>query len=196
MLVAARIGTMAQSGKQLPYDAEVEYLESNGNQYIDTEFVIAATDRVVVRAFFNASDNLGSRILLGIGNPELWVTTGICRFNNENSCKIKNAIVLDAWNDISIDKDLCIVNTITFNMSLGTFIDNFLSLWLFAGNKSTANGTNGRIASCKIYRSSFLVRDYIPVRVGSIGYMYDRVSGQLFGNQGSGAFIIGQDKTT
>ena len=38
--------------------------------------------------------------------------------------------------------------------------------------------------------------DFIPVRVGSIGYMYDRVSGQLFGNSGTGAFIIGPDKTT
>ena len=37
--------------------------------------------------------------------------------------------------------------------------------------------------------------DFIPVRVGDIGYLYDRMSGQLFGNQGTGAFIIGPDKT-
>ena len=37
------------------------------------------------------------------------------------------------------------------------------------------------------------VLDLIPVRKGNIGYMYDRVSGQLFGNQGTGAFIIGND---
>ena len=34
----------------------------------------------------------------------------------------------------------------------------------------------------------------IPVRVGQVGYMYDRVSGQLFGNQGTGNFILGEDK--
>ena len=43
-----------------------------------------------------------------------------------------------------------------------------------------------------------LERDFIPVRVGSganaVGYMYDRVSGQLFGNAGTGAFVIGPDK--
>ena len=38
-----------------------------------------------------------------------------------------------------------------------------------------------------------LVRDYIPVRVGQVGYMYDKVSGQLFGNSGTGNFILGND---
>lgn len=37
--------------------------------------------------------------------------------------------------------------------------------------------------------------DLIPVRVGSVGYMYDKISGQLFGNAASsGAFILGADK--
>lgn len=29
----------------------------------------------------------------------------------------------------------------------------------------------------------------------AVGYMYDRVSGELFGNAGTGAFVIGPDKT-
>jgi len=44
---------------------------------------------------------------------------------------------------------------------------------------------------CKIYENNLLVRDYIPVKVNEIGYMYDKVSGQLFGNTGTGTFIIG-----
>ena len=35
--------------------------------------------------------------------------------------------------------------------------------------------------------------DLIPVRKGTIGYMYDKVSGQLFGNAGTGSFILGND---
>ena len=34
MMLGAR--TAAWSGKQLPYDAEVEYLESSGTQWINT----------------------------------------------------------------------------------------------------------------------------------------------------------------
>jgi hypothetical protein len=43
--------------------------------------------------------------------------------------------------------------------------------------------------------NDILVRDFIPVRVGNVGYMYDKVSGQLFGNSGTGNFILGPDKT-
>ena len=34
----------------------------------------------------------------------------------------------------------------------------------------------------------------IPVRKDGVGYMYDTVSGQLFGNIGTGNFILGPDK--
>lgn len=33
--------------------------------------------------------------------------------------------------------------------------------------------------------------DLISVRVGQVGYMYDKVSGQLFGNAGTGTFVLG-----
>lgn len=53
-------------------------------------------------------------------------------------------------------------------------------------------------AYCKIY--NFILRennksvlDMIPVRVGGEGFMYDRVSGKLFGNAGTGRFILGPD---
>jgi hypothetical protein len=39
-----------------------------------------------------------------------------------------------------------------------------------------------------------LTEHFIPVRVGTTGYMYDKVSGQLFGNVGTGDFILGADK--
>lgn len=51
-----------------------------------------------------------------------------------------------------------------------------------------------RIYAAKLYDSNTLVRDFIPVRVGSVGYLYDRVTQQLFGNAGTGAFVLGPDK--
>ena len=182
--------------KQLPYDAEVEYLESTMTQWVDTGYVLSASDRIVVQAYFQTDDNYGGRVLLGVVNPKLWITTGLCRFNDENSASINKLRKLGAWNSISIDKDYCTCNGTAVHMSKGTFLDNSLSLWLFRANTASEDlgKTNGRIASCKIYRSSVLVRDFIPVRVGTVGYMYDRVSGELFGNSGTGAFIIGPDK--
>ena len=58
---------------------------------------------------------------------------------------------------------------------------------------------NFQIYGCKLWNGITLVRDFIPVRVGSgssaVGYLYDRVSGELFGNAGTGEFLIGPDKT-
>ena len=48
----------------------------------------------------------------------------------------------------------------------------------------------------KIQMGDNHVRDFIPVRKDGVGYMYDKISGQLFGNAGTGAFVIGPDKTT
>jgi hypothetical protein len=50
-----------------------------------------------------------------------------------------------------------------------------------------------RLKYLKIYENNELVQDLIPVRKGTIGYMYDKVSGQLFENIGSGSFILGPD---
>ena len=42
-------------------------------------------------------------------------------------------------------------------------------------------------------QNGIIEHDYIPVRVGQVGYMYDRVSRRLFGNAGTGAFVLGPD---
>ena len=52
----------------------------------------------------------------------------------------------------------------------------------------------GEIYACQIYEGDTLVRDFIPVRKGTTGYMYDKVSGNLFGNSGTGDFVLGNDK--
>lgn len=54
--------------------------------------------------------------------------------------------------------------------------------------------------SCRLYwfnakhADGSPVCDLIPVRKGSTGYLYDRVSGRLYGNAGTGSFILGPDK--
>jgi hypothetical protein len=47
----------------------------------------------------------------------------------------------------------------------------------------------------KIIVDDVLSKDYIPVRVDTTGYMYDKISGTLFGNDGTGSFVLGPDKT-
>ena len=51
----------------------------------------------------------------------------------------------------------------------------------------------GRIYHLRIDKAGVTEFDLIPVRIGNEGYMYDRVSGKLFGNAGTGKFILGPD---
>ena len=53
-----------------------------------------------------------------------------------------------------------------------------------------------RIYPVEITSDSVLVRKVIPVRVGNVGYMYDRVTRKLFGNAGTGNFTLGPDVAT
>ena len=75
------------------------------------------------------------------------------------------------------------------------------SLWLFGLNTNTTNPNSFHceIGETKIWMDDTLVRDLQPVRFTneqgvSEGAMYDRVSGELFRNQGTGTFVIGPDK--
>lgn len=49
------------------------------------------------------------------------------------------------------------------------------------------------VHALSIKKNGSLVRDFIPVRVGNDGCMYDKVTKQLFENAGSGSFTIGND---
>ena len=59
---------------------------------------------------------------------------------------------------------------------------------------STTYPTGLRIAHIAIYDGETLVRDLVPVRIGNEGFMYDYVTETLFGNQGTGRFMLGPDK--
>jgi NADPH-dependent curcumin reductase CurA len=67
------------------------------------------------------------------------------------------------------------------------------SLVIYGRNSSTPNGGVVKIRSAKILRDGAPILDLSSVRIGSTGSMYDRVSGQLFGNNGTGDFIVGAD---
>lgn len=72
-------------------------------------------------------------------------------------------------------------------------------LTLHIGMKTTGyDGTgfenwSGRFYACQIWDGQTLVRDFVPCRIGTTGYLYDRVSQTLFGNIGTGDFTLGPD---
>ena len=190
-----------------PYDAEIAYLESTGTQYINTGIVPTPTLSLDCSGYFpNGSPGMrfGSR---ASANSECFYAVGVIS-NSANlvrysfgasgtwdelqrytAAKPHRRFILNAsTKSVFIEYSDGASEVLSFSQS--AFTGSF-PLFLFAFNNagtasSSASGT--RLSACRIFDGSTLVRDFQPVRVGSgssaVGYLYDRVSGTLFGNAG------------
>ena len=220
MMLGAR--TAAWSGKPLPYDAEVEWIESTSmKEFIDSGIVgtsgIEVTSKcTLLYMTVNYSAMWGSRARSKVNDFQVY-------YNNPSAGGTPYSIVLrtgsgqkeisasslgiegsliDKTLDITARSGTIIVNGITFSTPLFNFTTPH-SICLFCEYTNGAYGNFGRFR----YRSwsakydGVFVSDLISVRFTnengvSEGAMYDRVSGQIYRNAGTGAFIIGPDKTT
>ncbi len=196
-----------------PYDVEVEYLESGGMAnpcFIDTGFIPNNTTRVVVRIkdyqelgrwIFGARRGFSDRSY-GIYTATEDGTSGF-QFGT-NHITIGNANILLNNRSLTIDFNGA-ARTCTITNEYGAIVSTAMGGVVFSAPCPLAifalNNNGSKIAFTKlkmydalIYDSDVIVRDFIPVRIGTTGYMYDKVSGKLFGNSGTGEFILGPDK--
>lgn len=193
-------------GKNLPYDAEIEYMQGDGVSYIDTGIICSNDSKVELKAKNNnntiANGMFGSRIYVDKMSRCFYLyslNTSQVQFGFNNTGENANTET-SAEHTYIIEKNGCYRDGVkVLDVSNAPFVCPSSAL-LFSCHTGS-NGLNvdsrmmtGRINYCKIWNSNVLVRDLIPVRVGTTGYMYDKVSGQLFSNQGTGAFILGPDK--
>lgn len=182
---------------------EVEYLESTGTQWIDTGILPSEDLRTkVVQAYTGTSIAKNSSILgsNGNGNLRYWI-------NYDNHFEVGYGNYL-ATNVVVQPNE---VNTIDFN-----YIKNGSHYFSFNGTEYTSSGTPntqyniilfGRVvmnsspvlATQRIYKVQFirndvLIGDFIPVLDWSgVPCMYDKVTGKVFYNQGTGSFTYGRE---
>lgn len=183
----------------LPYDAEVEYLEGDGNSYIDTGIIVTNTDAINAVVMFLSKS--GDNMLFGSAssNVGIWVeiyanNTWYVRFGSTSSSSHTAYANVNNIKRIKLSIDGFFVNNnYIFRPNYSSMPNQTLALF---SNATRTNYMKGRIYSFSITNGDNYRLDFIPVRVGTVGYMYDRVSGQLFGNQGTGDFILGNDKNT
>lgn len=195
-------------GETLPYDAEVEYLQSDGNQYIDTNIVLTKNYAITIdcavisgSSFPTVLGALSANSCYSIplalnnsGGPYTQVGGGNSYATLYSTNKFGSTIVSytcsgDGSKQYISDGDKTVNSS--FSGSLST-----LSMYLFARHRydtTVGNYATAKIGKVSITISGVLQRDYIPVRVGTVGYMYDKVSKQLFGNIGTGSFTLGND---
>ena len=203
--------TAAWSGKSLPYDAEVEWLESNGEQYVLTNYIPRNVDRIIAKYIlyqenYNGNSIFRSRMGNWDDNPNYWVYLKaqnigyqIWAFSKYQDLRLGVAYGSVSVCDLNLlNKKIAVYEegiTPTYkNIRVGVESENQPPILLFPQEQKNLART--RIMKFESIRNGEKVADIIAVRKDGVGYMYDRVSGQLFGNAGTGAFIIGPDKTT
>ena len=194
----------------LPYDAEVEYLESTGTQWIDTgvygaynrgtEIDFAVTSIQSEKGIFGCRGFPRQCIILagdyfrydlGSGSTYRYEQTTARRVVSYNP---SSHVVTDS-----------VYGVFRWDDSPSEFSETPDTMTIFADKRDGAIVSASRITSMRLYGfrvwdSSGNLLDVIPVRFTnelgeSEGAMYDRVSGQLFRNAGTGAFTIGPDKS-
>lgn len=189
--------------KSMPYDAEIEYIESTGTQYIDTGLVIPQTT-IEVKCVFqleftsiptSATTNI---YIISLPNSGVQVYTTYSKMYNQGAATdtmytgqeyLIETITTARRRSIQINEGAIALQT--FNRDI-----TGQHLYLLGNEEFGLNRRNSK-AKHKFYKVFFddvLMLDLIPVRKGNVGYMYDRVSGELFGNAGTGNFIVGPDR--
>lgn len=193
----------------LPYDAEIEYLESSGTQEIDTGVYPNANVGVfgtVMR--LNNDGGTNDKIFLGCTENGLYdrgrgfgvaFITGFYMLNSfvrPITTPDINSLITFSMNYLNDNIGSFNSETITLGTKTGDYTNKSIRLFNFYQKDNTHSKysvTKVRFYNVKFSVEENLVRDFIPVRVGATGYMYDRISRQLFGNSGTGSFVLGPD---
>lgn len=200
---AALVDQIQQGGTPiLPYDAEVEYLQSSGTQYIDIGIIGNALLEYEIKYLWisgNYKYILGAQESDSVDRFSLMTGTWSNRriyYNNGGSSNEKYYTLTAAEQSDSVVSRK-VYNDIFQNKShKGSFsavtYTTPVTITVFAKHQGTTHG-NGFVG--RLYYLKIGNLDLIPVRVGQVGYMYDKVSGTLFGNDGTGSFVLGPDVT-
>lgn len=180
---------MANVGGGMPYDAQVEYLRSDGHQQIYTGIYGNLDTRVEVTTRLSVLNGsvAGSR---STNSNSLNIYTGAnatSRFGNKASSFTWSVNTLHTF---VIDKNSATLDGTTHSVGATTAFTTATGIYLF-GNENGVFGCD--IMQFRMWSNDTLLIDFIPVRKGQVGYMFDRVSGELFGNIGTGSFIVGPD---
>lgn len=191
----------------------VEYLESTGTQYIDTEYYNNPNTKVDITfmylksngdAYSNGMIYGSADVINGYPSYSIGLTTNNkIYYRNSDSAEIFTNYSISSNQKINVITDNTSItidgNTYQHNMNLITNNATYSS-YIFARHQPIVPSTVhvndayglliGRIYSCKIYDGDKLARDYIPMLdKHGVPCLYDKVEDKFYYNQGSGEFL-------
>lgn len=196
---------------------EVEYIESTGTQYINTNIIPTNTTGVEAKISICANNNKDNIIMgcraTGSGDNRYWIDvdwtgSGVIIFGFNSNTPANDRYVLK---NSDVGKPFIIsmnymndragkVNGETYDTSLSskTLASITHPMYIFAGNRSgdTAYQYAGKLYNLKITNGTNVIKNFIPCyrKSDNVAGLYDLVNDVFYTNQGTGNFIVGPIK--
>ncbi len=181
----------------------VDYIESNGTQYIDSGFIPDSNTRVVTKIDFDTVSDGNSHNAFSATPGERAREYGFLCNSGEYVTRYGDDIYLNSLNYpnkpfvIDMDKNVLKIDGETVYTHEEKEFSCGCSLYIFSCNK---NGSSYRPAAMKlysmeIYDNGTLVRKFVPCYRNSdnVVGLWDLVNGKFYTNNGTGAFTYGQN---
>lgn len=179
---------------------EVEYIESTGSQYIDTQYQMTSATKVELKV--TITNPIASSLAIGCWDTNL---NGFL-FGIDADGQFRFAYANGGWNGESVtyDSNQHIIYVDGTNAKLDgvvkatagnkaiTTTSNIYLLWI--GSYQKLNKAAARIYYCKIYNNDILIREFIPCyrKLDNTAGLYDLANGVFYANQGTGVFLMGE----
>ena len=187
---------------------ELAYIETDGNQLIDTGYIPNQNTRVKTGIYLPIQDSyprcfFGGRNEPTKGHPNasftLWALSMSSYQIEYGSVNTTISLRPVGYPDIDINKNTSKINILTATQSTQTFKPT-ATMHIFGVNSSQypATGDNRRLKCTffylDIYENDVPVRKFVPARNGNVVGLLDKVTGTFYENVGSGSFVAGPDR--
>lgn len=207
-LDSALNATITETRKALAYSGnigalpeeyiQVEYIQSSGNQYINSG-VPGDSDVRVVSEFDLLANSKSTSCIFGAQGTDsmryVLCSKSDGTFRSDYGTQITTGPAATVGGHYIADKNqnICKLNGDTITSPQATFSGNS-NIYLFARSYSSLSPSEINLYLCRIYKANVLTRDYIPCKNagGEVG-LYDLVGQKFYGNAGSGNFIAGPE---
>lgn len=175
----------------------IEYIQSSGTQYIDTEFKPNQNTRLIADVEILSVPHaqlIGGRISSADAAFNMLVSSATAGRDDYNTTVLNFTAGSSHWK-IDKNKNITTVNGSIVTHNVGTFTTT-CSIYINAVNTNGApmssTTANARWYKVKIYDNGILVRDFIPIKTTTNIYgLWDKVNKVFYKNAGTGTFTGG-----
>lgn len=169
------------------------YIQSSGQQYIDTLFIPNKNTKIVL-GISDVSDDgtgiIGACTKWDVNSFLFYIYGGSLRWTYKDDILVTSDT--NAYHDVELYRNSCKIDGTIVSSDTSDYTSTInKNLEIFRGGNRC---TSCKLYYCKIYDNEILVKDLVPVKdENGIICLFDKIERKYFYNQGSGSFIGGTE---